>query len=179
MLAHRLPDRLAIARCLHNLANVVKVRGDYSRARWALREATDIFEALGDRSGAAWSINQQGDVAREQGDMAAARGCINGRYQPFGKPETDGVPRVHSPIWAPSTVSTENLWLRTPRTAKLWKSSPAWDTGVGLRGHSKAPLVWLWLKDAAARALKLAAAAAHLRQADQRSAAASGTVEAR
>ena len=26
-----LPDRLAIARCLHNLANVVKVRGDYPR----------------------------------------------------------------------------------------------------------------------------------------------------
>ncbi len=69
-----LPDRLAIARCLHNLANVIKVRGDYARARWALREATDIFEELGDRSGAAWSINQQGDIAREQGDMAAARG---------------------------------------------------------------------------------------------------------
>ena len=68
-----LRDRLAIARCLHNLANVVKVRGDYSRAGWALREATDIFEALGDRSGAAWSINQQGDIAREQGEIAAAR----------------------------------------------------------------------------------------------------------
>lgn len=68
-----LPDRLAVARCLHNLANVVKVRGDYSRARWALREAADIFETLGDRSGAAWSINQQGDIAREQGDRAGAR----------------------------------------------------------------------------------------------------------
>jgi predicted ATPase/DNA-binding winged helix-turn-helix (wHTH) protein len=68
-----LPDQLAIARCLHNLSNVVKVRGDYSRARWALREATDIFEILGDRSGAAWSINQQGDIEREQGDLPAAR----------------------------------------------------------------------------------------------------------
>ena len=28
-----LSDRLATARCLHNLANVVKVRGDYPRAR--------------------------------------------------------------------------------------------------------------------------------------------------
>ena len=69
----RLPDRLALARCLHNLANVVKVRGDYPRARWALREATDIFEELGDRSGAAWSISQQGDIARAQGDMPGAR----------------------------------------------------------------------------------------------------------
>ena len=68
-----LSDRLATARCLHNLANVVKVRGDYPRARWALREATEIFEDLGDRGGAAWSINQRGDIAREQGDMPAAR----------------------------------------------------------------------------------------------------------
>lgn len=68
-----LPDRSAVARCLHNLANVVKVRGDYARARWALREATEIFEELGDSSGAAWSINQQGDISREQGDMFAAR----------------------------------------------------------------------------------------------------------
>jgi tetratricopeptide (TPR) repeat protein len=67
-----LSDRLAIARCLHNLANVVKVRGDYPRARLALREATHIFEELGDRSGAAWSLNQQGDIARERGDVAVA-----------------------------------------------------------------------------------------------------------
>ena len=69
----KLPDRLAVARCLHNLANVVKVRGDYSRAQAALREATLIFEEAGDRSGAAWSINQQGDIAREQGDSATAQ----------------------------------------------------------------------------------------------------------
>jgi tetratricopeptide (TPR) repeat protein len=68
-----LSDRLAIARCLHNLANVVKVRGDYPRARWALGEAAGIFEELGDPSGAAWSINQQGDIARAMGDIDAAR----------------------------------------------------------------------------------------------------------
>jgi tetratricopeptide (TPR) repeat protein len=68
-----LPDRSATARCLHNLANVVKVGGDYTRARRALDEATKIFEELGDPSGAAWSINQQGDIAREQGDLTAAR----------------------------------------------------------------------------------------------------------
>jgi predicted ATPase/DNA-binding winged helix-turn-helix (wHTH) protein len=68
-----LSDRSAIARCLHNLANVVKVRGDYARARWALSEAADIFEELGDRSGAAWSINQQGDIAHAMGDTAACR----------------------------------------------------------------------------------------------------------
>ena len=68
-----LSDRLAIARCLHNLANVVKVRGDYARARWALSEAREIFDELGDGSGAAWSINQQGDIACAQDDVATAR----------------------------------------------------------------------------------------------------------
>jgi len=69
----KLPDRLAVARGLHNLANVVKVRGDYARAQATLQEATATFEEVGDRSGAAWSINQQGDIAREQNDLGAAR----------------------------------------------------------------------------------------------------------
>jgi predicted ATPase/DNA-binding winged helix-turn-helix (wHTH) protein/Flp pilus assembly protein TadD len=69
-----LGDQQSTARCLHNLANIIAVRGDYSRAQAALREATSIFEEIGDRSGAAWSINQQGDIAREQGAMDAARG---------------------------------------------------------------------------------------------------------
>lgn len=68
-----LPDQLETARCLHNLANVAKARGHYSRAQVALREATAIFERVRDRSGAAWSINQQGDIARAQGDLDAAR----------------------------------------------------------------------------------------------------------
>jgi tetratricopeptide (TPR) repeat protein len=31
-----------------------------------------MFEELGDRSGAAWCLNQQGDIARQQGEMAVA-----------------------------------------------------------------------------------------------------------
>jgi tetratricopeptide (TPR) repeat protein len=68
-----LSDPVAVARCLHNLANVVKVQGDYCRASACLREATAIFEEAGDRSGAAWSINQLGDIARERGDLKDAR----------------------------------------------------------------------------------------------------------
>jgi eukaryotic-like serine/threonine-protein kinase len=67
-----LPDRLAIARCLHNLTNVAKVRGDCLRARWALREAKEIFEELGDRSGVTWSINRLGDISQEQDDLPEA-----------------------------------------------------------------------------------------------------------
>jgi predicted ATPase/DNA-binding winged helix-turn-helix (wHTH) protein len=68
-----LPDRQATARCLHNLANIAKIRGDYARAQIALGEATEIFQEIGDQSGRSWSINQQGDIAREQGDLDAAR----------------------------------------------------------------------------------------------------------
>ncbi|MGA3212260.1 MAG: tetratricopeptide repeat protein [Terriglobales bacterium] len=78
-----LPDRLAAARCLHNLANVAKVRGDYSRAQMALREATNIFQEVGDPTGAAWSINQQGDMAREQGDLGIARDCYEHALKAF------------------------------------------------------------------------------------------------
>jgi predicted ATPase/DNA-binding winged helix-turn-helix (wHTH) protein/Tfp pilus assembly protein PilF len=78
-----LSDPLSTARCLHNLANVVKVRGDYSAAQSALQEATSIFEQLGDRSGAAWSINQQGDIAREQGDVDVASHLYEGALAMF------------------------------------------------------------------------------------------------
>jgi predicted ATPase len=68
-----LGDRVAIARCLHNLANVAKTRGDYSYARAVLEEAEQIFVELGDRSGAAWTLSQRADIAQETGDPGAAR----------------------------------------------------------------------------------------------------------
>lgn len=68
-----LSEPLETARCLHNLANVAKIRRHYRSAQVALLEATEIFEGVGDRSGAAWSINQQGDIACEQSEFDAAR----------------------------------------------------------------------------------------------------------
>jgi tetratricopeptide (TPR) repeat protein len=66
-------DQKAIARALSNLANVVKLEGEYDRARSLYAECISIFRALGDEIGVAWSMNAQGDVARAQGDYAAAR----------------------------------------------------------------------------------------------------------
>jgi predicted ATPase/DNA-binding winged helix-turn-helix (wHTH) protein len=66
-------DRVSTARCLHNLGNASKLRGDYARARIALTEAMQIFQEIGDESGAAWALNQQGDLAREQGDLPGAK----------------------------------------------------------------------------------------------------------
>lgn len=158
-----LPDRLAIARCLHNLANVVKVRGDYARARWALREATDIFEALGDRSGAAWSINQQGDIAREQGDTAAARALYQQALSAF---------REAGDRWGSARSLTDlgsiDCDEGDPQAAHA-EYSEALQIFAGLghrRGIARALEGCACLamaKGHAARALKLAAAAAQLR----------------
>ncbi len=68
-----LGDQQAVARSLSNLANIVALEGDAARARVLYAEALAIFRGLGDRSGVAWSLNHQGDVARDQGDSAGAQ----------------------------------------------------------------------------------------------------------
>jgi predicted ATPase/DNA-binding winged helix-turn-helix (wHTH) protein len=159
-----LTDRLAIARCLHNLANVVKARGDYPRARWALREATDIFEQLGDRSGAAWSVNQLGDITREQGDLTEARSLYQRALAAF---QETGDP------WgsARSLTDLANIdWVEGNHPAARAAYREALEIFAGLghrRGMARAleGSAGLALAEQQAdRALKLAAAAAHLRQ---------------
>ena len=68
-----LGDLKAVARSLSNLASVVKLQANYSLARSLYGECLSIFRGLGDSTGVAWSLNYQGDVARDQGDTAAAR----------------------------------------------------------------------------------------------------------
>jgi tetratricopeptide (TPR) repeat protein len=158
-----LPDRLAIARCLHNLANVVKVRGDYPRARWALGEAADIFQELGDRSGAAWSINQQGDVARAQDDRAAARGLYQRALAAF---------REAGDPWGAARSLTDLAYIDSERGDHLAARSAfreALEIFAGLghrRGTARAlegSACLALVQGQAERALKLAAAAANLR----------------
>jgi predicted ATPase/DNA-binding winged helix-turn-helix (wHTH) protein len=159
-----LSDRLAIARCLHNLANVVKVRGDYPRARWALREATDIFEELGDRSGAAWSANQLGDIAREQGDLPAAQGLYQRALSAF---------REAGDPWGSARSLTDLAyidWEQGNHLAAHAAYREALEIFAGLghrRGMARALEGSAGLALAqghAERALKVAAAAANLRQ---------------
>jgi predicted ATPase len=66
-------DPRAIARALSNLASVVKLQRDFARARALYDECQALFHQIGDRTGVAWSINYKGDVARDEGDSAAAR----------------------------------------------------------------------------------------------------------
>jgi predicted ATPase/predicted Ser/Thr protein kinase len=68
-----LGDLKAVARALSNLANTAKLRGDYDRARALYAECLSIFQGLGDRTGVGWSLNYQGDAARDQGDFTSAR----------------------------------------------------------------------------------------------------------
>jgi predicted ATPase/DNA-binding winged helix-turn-helix (wHTH) protein len=161
---HLLSDRLAIARCLHNLANVVKVRGDYPRARWALGEATDIFEELGDRSGAAWSINQLGDIARATGDLAAARGLYQRALSAF---------REAGDPWGSGRSLTDLGYIDSEQGNHLaghaaFREAMEIFAGLGhRRGMARALEGYACLALAeghTARALTLAAAAAHLRR---------------
>jgi len=159
-----LSDRLAIARCLHNLANVVKVRGDYPRAQWALREAADIFEELGDRTGAAWSINQQGDIARALGDMAAARGLYQRALSAF---------REAGDPWGSARSLTDLAYIDCEQGDHL-AAHAAYREALEIfadlghrRGMARAlegSACLALAQGHAERALKLAAAAAHLRQ---------------
>jgi predicted ATPase/DNA-binding winged helix-turn-helix (wHTH) protein len=159
-----LPDRLAIARCLHNLANLIKVRGDYGRARRALREATNIFEELGDRSGAAWSINQQGDIERAQGDMAGARRLYQRALSAF---------REAGDAWGSARSLTDLGSLDCEQGDHLAAHAAfreALEIFAGLghrRGMARAlegSACLALARGHAARALTLAAAAAHLRR---------------
>ncbi len=66
-------DQEAVARALSNLASVAKLQREYARAHALYQECLTIFQQIGDRTSYAWSLNHQGDVARDQGDYLAAR----------------------------------------------------------------------------------------------------------
>ena len=159
-----LSDRSAIARCLHNLANVVRVRGDYSRAQWALRETAEIFEELGDRTGAAWCVNQQGDVARAQGDMTGAREFYAHALSIF---------RQAGDPWGSARSLTDLAYLDCREghyLAAHTECREALEIFVGL-GHRRdiaraleCSAYLALAQGQAGRALRLAAAAAHLRR---------------
>src|SRR5579871_441658 len=159
-----LPDQVETARCLHNLANVAKVRGDYARAETALREATDIFETIGDRSGAAWSINQRGDVEREQGNVEAARECYRRALKAFRDADDRwGCARSLADL---GQVYCEQKRYEEAQAAYREALQIFADLGHK-RGMSRVLNGFACLADAqrqAARALKLAGAAEHLRR---------------
>jgi predicted ATPase len=69
----QLGDQTAIARTLSNLANVAKLEGACDRALDLYAECVAIFRDLGDDTGLAWTLNYQGDVARDQGEDYVAR----------------------------------------------------------------------------------------------------------
>jgi predicted ATPase len=69
----QLADRVGVVRALSNLANVATLQGRLAEARSLFEECLSISRQLKDRAGMAWALDQQGDLAREQGDVQAAR----------------------------------------------------------------------------------------------------------
>jgi tetratricopeptide (TPR) repeat protein len=159
-----LSDSLATARTLHNLANVVRVRGDYPAAQAALREAASVFEELGDRSGVAWSLNQQGDIAREQQDLTVARTLYQDALSVF---------REAGDRWG-SARSLADLGYVCCDQGDYTAAHAAYGEALKIfaeLGHRRGLARTLEgcaclavARGGAARALKLAAAAAHLRR---------------
>ncbi|MDQ6892586.1 MAG: protein kinase [Acidobacteriota bacterium] len=68
-----LGDPVAVVRGLSNLASVARLEGHFDEARSLFEECLSISRQLGDRGGMAWALDSEGDVAREQGDIASAR----------------------------------------------------------------------------------------------------------
>src|SRR5713226_8332420 len=129
-----------------------------------MREAADFCEELGDRTGAAWSINQQGDIARAQGDMAAARGLYQRALSAF---------REAGDPWGSARSPTDLAYIDCEQGDHLAAHAAYRDAleifaSLGhRRGMARALEGSAGLALAqghAERALKLAAAAAHLRQ---------------
>jgi tetratricopeptide (TPR) repeat protein len=157
-------DRLAIARCLHNLANVARVRGDYSRAQKALIEAAAMFEELADAKGLAWCVNQQGDLAREEGNLIRARELYSQAVWGF---------RQANDPWGSARSLTDLAYIDCAQgdyPAARAECREALEIVLGL-GHRRdiarafeCSACLALAQGQADRALRLAAAAAHLRQ---------------
>ncbi len=162
----KLGDRAAVARALSNLANVVKLQGDYAQARSLYEECLSIFTELGDRTGMAWSLNHQGDMARSQGDPAGARALYEQSLATF---------RELGDRWgiAGSLVDLGNLtrdqkeYALAPRRSigKACGSSRSWDTSVASRACWNVSQLLAAAQSQPGRSLRLAGAAAALRQA--------------
>jgi len=159
-----LGDRMAVARCLNNLANVVRIRGNYARAGAVLQETAHIFAELGDRSGAAWTLSQLGDVAREQGDLAAARDSYHQALVAF---------RQAGDLWGMGRSLTDLGYIACeqgdPVSAHAtYREAVEIFDGLGhKRGIARALEGFACsacARGESARALTVAAAAAHLRQ---------------
>ena len=82
-----LGDQTTIARGLSNLANIAKLEGDYDQALELYAECVAVFRNLGDDTGLAWTLNYQGDVARDQGELYVARALNEQSLEIFRKLE--------------------------------------------------------------------------------------------
>ena len=157
-------DRMAVSRGLSNLANVVKAQEEYAEASRLYEDSLAESVAMGDRSGAAVTLGNLGDLAREQQDFQAARS--------FYEQSLAGFREIGDP-WGIATALTD-LGSLAREDGDYERSHALHEEGLRLfegLGHRRGIARLLEelarsasAQDRPARALRLAAAAAALRE---------------
>jgi tetratricopeptide (TPR) repeat protein len=66
-------NKANIAAGLGDLADMVMMQGDYTRAAALLEESLEIWRQLGDKGNIAWVLSRSGDLARIQNQYAQAK----------------------------------------------------------------------------------------------------------
>jgi predicted ATPase/serine/threonine protein kinase len=159
-----LGDLKAVARSLSNLASVVKLQANYSLASSLYGECLSIFRGLGDSTGVAWSLNYQGDVARDRGDSAAARTLYEQSLAIFRElGDRWGIAGILADLGSLAREQRD-----FPRAHSLYRESIIiFKVLDHKRGMARLLECFAWseaAQDHAERALRLAGAAAALRQ---------------
>ena len=121
---------LTLARALSNLANLVRLQGEFERASALNDECLAMFRAAGDNTGVAWMLNYLGDVAKGASDsppLARFTSRVSRRFASCG---TAGVLRARSPIWRVSArsgrlVRQEVFTAKVSRCLETWAISAA------------------------------------------------------
>jgi tetratricopeptide (TPR) repeat protein len=161
----RLGDVQNVARTISNLAGVVVAEGNPTRGRELYRECRAMFEGLGDQDGAAWTLIYEGDAARDEQNWDAARQLYDEALARF---------RALSNQWGVAGALTSLGHLAADRgqraDARRWYEQALESaTGAGdRRGIVRLLEAFACLAAGdqdAARALKLAGAAAAIRHA--------------
>ncbi len=160
----QLGDQTTIARGLSNLANIAKLEGDYDQALELYAECVAVFRNLGDDTGLAWTLNYQGDVARDQGELYVARAMNEQSLEIFRKLENRW--GIASALADLGNLAMEERDYREMRA--LYRESleifQALDHKRGIARLLESFALSAAAQDHAERALRLAGAAAALRQ---------------
>ena len=82
-------EAMGAAQATSNIGSVWLVEGEYHEARAVYREGRRMFRELGDEAGIAWTLKHEGDAARGQRDLDAARALYDDALHRFTQLKND------------------------------------------------------------------------------------------